>query len=119
MSIIFNWAVEKLKVAENNLVTQVEWVVFAHDSENNLKSCVKGTRHLNRGETFTSFKNLTEQQVLDWCFEPEIISLTSEGVESSFTRSVKEDGEKQASDEIQRQLNQKNVEPALPWANVK
>jgi hypothetical protein len=111
------WVINKLHVAEDNLVVKVDWRVTAIDEENNLSASASGIRELVCGDTFVPYEQLTEQQVLDWCFAPEVITWTEiNGVERSITKNLQTEGEAQVAGQIARQLAQKAAEPALPWA---
>ena len=113
----FKWTVNKITVAENNLVVKVDITVTATDGDNTASAAY--LRDLVRGDSFIPYDQLTEQQVIDWCFEPEVITfLDAADVEHSYTKYLKQDGESQTAGQIARQLAQKAVEPALPWANV-
>jgi len=113
--ISFTWTINKLQVAEDNLVVKVDLTVTGIDG-GNLASAAY-TRTLTRGESFVPYDQLTEQQVLDWCFAPEVITWTDmDNVEQSITKHLKDEGEAQVSGQIERQLAQKASEPALPWA---
>ena len=61
---------------------------------------------------------LTEQQILDWCFQPEIVEVKNfEGfVLTSTTLNLKQDAEKKVTDQIASKLKQNAFEPALPWS---
>lgn len=114
----FKWPINKVTVAKNNLVVKVDLIVTGTDG-NNLASAAY-TRELTRGDTFTEFSQLTEQQVLDWCFAPEVTIWTNihnpENLPS--TRLIKDEGEAEVTEQIIRQLAQKAAEPALPWLTV-
>jgi len=113
----FKWSVNKVTVAEDNLVTRVELTITAIDS-NNIASATY-TRNLVRSSSFTPYDQLTEEQVLAWCFSPEITTWKDfNGDEQIFTRLIKDEGEAQVAGQIARQLAQKAAEPALPWAVV-
>jgi hypothetical protein len=115
----FKWTIQKLQVAEDNLVVKVDLVVTAIDEDSKLSASAAYVRQLTRGSSFIPYEQLTEQQVLDWCFEPEVITWTDRGdVEQSITKLLKDEGEAQVADQITRQLAQKQSEPALPWAEV-
>lgn len=117
MSITFKWFVNKVEVAENKLITKVE--LFVTGSKDDLSACAAYTRELVRGDSFIPYEQLTEQQVLDWCFAPEIITWTDkDDVEQSVTKYLKDEGEAQVTGQIERQLAQKESEPALPWVSV-
>jgi hypothetical protein len=112
--ISYIWTINKLQVAEDNLVVKVELSVMGTDS--GVSASAAYTRTLTRGESFVPYEQLTEQQVLDWCFAPEVITWTDDNnVEQSTTKHLKDEGEAQIADQIQRQLAQKASEPALPW----
>lgn len=102
----FKWFIEKMVVAEGNVVTQVYWRCEAQGF-----AC-SGIRNLVRSDNFTEYEKLTEQQVLDWCFELETITLTDiEGNKQFVSKLLKNDGETQVAEQINRVKN----EPALPW----
>jgi hypothetical protein len=107
MSITFNWSISKTQVnpvqdGKTNVVTKVEWFVTAIDENNNSTSST-GTCNLSLADTFTPFEDLTEQQVLGWCFASE---------------NFKANTEKQLTEQIALQLTQKQTEPTLPWVQV-
>jgi hypothetical protein len=111
----FKWTINKLQVAQDNLVVKVDLTVTGIDGENSASAGY--SRNLIRGDSFVPYEQLTEQQVLNWCFEPEIITWTDlDNTEHSSTRFIKDEGEAQVSGQIERQLAQKAAEPALPWA---
>lgn len=113
----FKWTVNKVQVAEDNLIVKVNLTVTGIDGDNSASAAY--SRDLVRGDSFVPYEQLTEQQVIDWCFEPEVSIWTDiHGVEHSVTRLLKDEGEAQVAGQIARQLAQKAAEPALPWANV-
>jgi hypothetical protein len=113
----FKWTVNKVTVAENNLVVKVDLTVTATDGDNTASAAY--IRNLTRSDTVIPFEQLTEQQVLDWCFAPEIITfLDAADVEHSYTKHLKDEGETQVAGQIARQLAQKAAEPPLPWAQI-
>ena len=113
----FKWEINKLTVAEDNLVVKVDLTVTATDGENTASAAY--TRNLVRGDSVIAYEQLTEQQVLDWCFAPEVITWKGmDDVEKSVTKHLKDDGEAQVSGQIARQLAQKAAEPALPWVTI-
>jgi len=114
--ISYIWTINKLQVAENNLVIKVDLTVTGIDGDSSASAAY--TRTLTRGENFVPYEQLTEQQVLDWCFTPEVITWKDyNDVEQSITKHLKDEGETQVTGQIKRQLAQKSSEPALPWAN--
>ena len=118
MAVEFKWSVNKITVAENNLVVKVDLTVTAIDGDNITSAAY--SRNLARGDSFTSYEQLTEQQVLDWCFAPEVVTTVSlmDNTTSVVTKMLKDEGEAQVSGQIARQLAQKAAEPALPWAQI-
>jgi capsid protein len=113
----FKWSINKVTVAENNLIVKVDLTVTGTDGDNSASAAY--TRNLVRGDTFTEFAQLTEQQVLDWCFAPEVTTwLDINNVEQSSARFIKNEGEEQVTGQIERQLIQKATEPTLPWATL-
>jgi hypothetical protein len=113
----FKWTVNKVQVVENNLITRVDLTVTATDGDNTASAAY--TCNLVRGDSFIPYDQLTEQQVLDWCFEPVVETwLDINNVEQSTTRLLKDNGEVQVAGQIARQLAQAAAEPALPWVTV-
>lgn len=113
----YKWTINKVQVAEDNLVVKVDLTVTGTDGDNTAAAAY--SRSLVRGDTFTPYEQLTEQQVLDWCFAPEVTTWTDlEDVEQSSTRLIKTEGEAQVAGQIARQLSQKEQEPALPWIEI-
>lgn len=113
----FKWSVNKVTVAEDNLVTQVDLTVTATDGNSTASAAY--TRNLVRGDSFTPYDQLTEDQVLSWCFEPEVTTWKNQDdVAQTSTRLIKDEGEAQVSGQIARQLAQKAAEPALPWVTA-
>lgn len=124
MAISFKWSVSKLRVIpqqgdKSNVVSVVEWLVEGIDDVNNISNSISGIRSFVVGDTFTPFEQLTEQQVLDWCFEPEVVTwIDDDNVEQSIIKLLKEKTETQVTSHIERILAQKQTEPALPWAQI-
>ena len=117
MSLTYKWSVNKVQVAEDNLVVKVDLFVSAIDEANKLTASAAYTRDLTRGSSFIPYEQLTEQQVLDWCFAPEVTTWEDlDNTEHSSTRLIKDEGQAQVANQIARQLAQKESEPALPWA---
>jgi hypothetical protein len=113
----FKWSVNKVTVSEDNLVTRVDCTVTATDGDNTASAAY--TRTLTRGDSFIPYDQLTEDQVLAWCFEPVVTTWTDmDAVEQSSTRLIKNEGEAQVSGQIARQLAKAAAEPALPWVTA-
>lgn len=111
----YKWTVNKVQVAQDNLVVKVDLTVIGTDGDNSASAAY--IRDLVRGDSFIPFNQLTEQQVLNWCFAPEVTTwIDDDNVEQSSIRLIKDEGEAQVADQIARQLAQKAAEPALPWA---
>jgi hypothetical protein len=114
MDITFTWSVEKVTVtADASLVTNVYWRCDAADDL--LTAAAAGIRNLVASDSFVPFEQLTEQQVLDWCFAPELITLDDQ---TTITKLLKDDVEAQVTAQIASQLVKKTSEPALPWIPV-
>jgi hypothetical protein len=112
MSIIFNWSISKMQVipvqgSKTNIVTRVEWLVKAIDKDNNASTSTFGICNFSLGDTFIPFEELTEQQVLNWCF-----------AFKNFKTDIETQVSEQIVEQIARQLNQKQTEPALPWLKI-
>jgi hypothetical protein len=111
----YTWTIDKLQVAEGNLIVKVDLTVTGFSGD--LSASAAYTRTLTRGDSFIPYEQLTEQQVLEWCFAPETITWTDvDNVEQSTIKHLKDEGEAQVAGQIERQLAQKAAEPALPWA---
>ena len=85
--------------ARANVVTYVEWLMQAQHGANKL--AIGGSTDLVAGEEFVEFDQLTEQQILDWCFETD--------------PSMKDTYEAQALAYFASQSDQKVSSPNLPW----
>jgi hypothetical protein len=109
----FKWSVNKVQVTQDNLIVKVDLIVTGTDGDNSASAAY--TRNLVRSENFIPYEQLTEQQVLSWCFAPEVITLSDE---TTITRNLKDEGETQVTGQIERQLAQKQSEPALPWLTL-
>jgi hypothetical protein len=110
----FKWSVNKVTVAEDSLVVKVYCTVTATDGDNT--AFASYIRDLVRGNKFVPYAQLTEQQVLGWCFEPIVTTWTDMNKKpQSSTRLIKDEGETQVAGQIARKLTQKAAEPALPW----
>jgi hypothetical protein len=110
----FKWSVNKVTVATDNIVTQVDMTVTAIDGNNSASAAY--SRNLIRGNQPVPYAQLTEQQVLAWCFDPIVTTwIDKDKKPQSSTRLIKDEGETQVAGQIARQLAQKAAEPALPW----
>jgi hypothetical protein len=115
MAISFKWSVIKVQVTENKLIVKVDLLVTGTNGENSASA--NYVQDLIRSDTFIPFEQLTEQQVLNWCFEPKTITWKDQDdVEQTTTKYLKDEGETQVSGQIARQLAKIAIEPNLPWA---
>tara|TARA_R110000868_G_scaffold285878_3_gene546352 strand:+ start:380 stop:733 length:354 start_codon:yes stop_codon:yes gene_type:complete len=113
----FKWTINKVQVAQDNLIVMVDLTVTGTDGDNSASASY--SRNLVRGNSFIPYEQLTEQQVLGWCFEPIITPWTDmDNVEHTSTRLIKDEGEAQVASQIARKLAQKESEPALPWLEI-
>ena len=110
--ITYTWSIDKLQVAESGLVVKVDWRAIA--TQDDLSASAAGTRKLVRGDSFIPYEQLTEQQVLDWCFEPETVMAEIDPT----VKNLKEDVEAHLANEIAYKLVQKESGPALPWIEI-
>lgn len=115
MAIEFKWSVNKMTVAENNLVVKVDLIVTAVDGDKITSAAY--SRNLVRGNSFIPYEQLTEEQVLNWCFEPEIVTnvVLLDNSTITTTRLIKDEGEAQVAGQLARQLAAIAANPPLPW----
>jgi hypothetical protein len=113
----YKWTVNKVTVAEDNVIVRVDFTVTGTDGDNTASAAY--ARDLVRGNSFIPYSQLTEQQVLDWCFESEVITWVDvNNIEQSHARLIKDEGEANVTKQIARQLAKKVAEPPLPWAQT-
>jgi len=113
----YKWVVNKVQVAEDNCVVKVELTITGIDGDKSASAAC--SRTFTRGDSFVPYEYLTEQQVLAWCFAPEVITwVGTDGAEQTITKHLKNDGEAQVAGQIERQLAQEKIEPVLPWAEI-
>ena len=115
----FKWAVEKVNtVGENNLIQTVFLNCTA--TKDGVAETYSTIRVLQPSDTFIAYDQLTEQQLLDWCFEPQITEVKDESyvVIETITKDIKAETEAFLTANVERQLAQRAVSPALPWAEV-
>lgn len=102
----FKWTINKVAVAEDNLVVKVDCTVTGIEGDNTASAAY--TCELDRGDLIVPFAQLTEAQVLAWCFDPKVTTWTDiDGNQQSTTRLIKDEGEAQVAGQISRQLAQK------------
>jgi hypothetical protein len=107
--ITYKWTIDELQVAENNSVIKVNWCATA--TQDDLTASATGSRKLARGDSFIPYEQLTEQQILEWCFAPETVMVDVEPT----IKNLKKDVEAYLSNQIAYQLNQKQLKVSLPW----
>jgi hypothetical protein len=66
------WSIKSMVVnpqidGKENVVVQVNWL--AELKQNNCAAQTSGCQQMTLGESFTSYENLTENQVIDWVKE--------------------------------------------------
>jgi hypothetical protein len=122
--IYYKWVIEKIVVTGNtNLVTQVHWRCDAANSSFPIDSAAldvlmlgsAGVENLNASDTFIPYNDLTEQQVLDWCFAPKVITLADQ---TTVTKLLKNNVEAQLAEQMAIQVAKKTTEPVLPWQKI-
>lgn len=124
MANTFKWSIQKLRVApqqddKTNVVIQADWFCAAVNENEVIQAAASGSKSFTLGDSFTPFDQLTEEQVLAWCFEPETITETDrEGNVTTTVKNLKADAEAQVTGQIASQLAQKQSEPALPWVQI-
>ena len=124
MANTFKWSIQKLRVAptqgdKTNAVIEADWLCVAMSEDGIVQAAASGVKSFILGDIFTPFEQLTEEQVLTWCFEPETVTETDrENNVTTIVKHLKSDAEAQVTGQIERQLTQKQSEPALPWAQI-
>jgi hypothetical protein len=114
--ISYAWSVEKLVVADGNVVTHVHWRCTG--TQDNLNASCNGVRKLVPVGDLIPYAQLTEAQVLDWCFAEQTIEIPDfqGNISSTVVRLLKNYVENQIAEQLAEQALQKTFEPALPWA---
>jgi hypothetical protein len=117
MAIEFKWVVDKVQVDQDNVIVKVYLTVTCTNGDNVIANA--HIRNLTRSGDIAPFDQLTEQQVLDWCFAPETITwVSSDNVQQTIIKNLKNDGELQIAEQMKWQLLQKSTEPVLPWVSL-
>lgn len=112
----FKWAVEKVNtVGDNNLIEIVFLTCTA--SKEGVSETYQCIKVLQPSDTFIEYYQLTEQQVLDWCFAPQITETKNSFGEVTI-KNLKEETEAFLSASVERQLAQRAASPALPWIQL-
>ena len=106
MATQITWIIQQMSVAPQ-LDGQTDVVVTAAWRCNGVDGQYTGTAYgtaaftLSQGSSFTPYDQLTEIQVLGWCYE--------NGVDKTATEAIVEQ-------EVQDQINPPIITPPLPWA---
>lgn len=112
----FKWAVDKINtVGENNLIQTVFLSCTA--VKDGASETYQTTKVLSPSDTFIAFDQLSEQQVLDWCFAPQVTEVKDKtgALVDTITKNLKADVEAFVSANVEHQLAQRAVSPVLPW----
>jgi hypothetical protein len=115
------WSIDKLQVTsvqngKTHVVVKAFWRCEIVDGD--LSAARVGICELTPGDTFIPYSLLTEQQVLDWCFEPKTTTEIVANETITTTRQIKSETETDLEASIADQLAKKDSEPALPWAQI-
>lgn len=112
----FKWTVDKVNtVGDNNLIQTVFLSCTA--VKDGASETHQTTRVLSPSDTFIAFDQLTEQQVLDWCFTPQVTEVKDKtgSLVETITKNLKDETEAFISANVERQLALRAASPALPW----
>ena len=123
MAITYKWSIPKMTVApsvngQTDVVIYADWMCVGTDDVNNLTAAAAGTAKLGEpANPFTAYTQLTEAQVLAWCFEPVTTSFTDllSNVTTTITTNLQPDTEAQVAGQLARQLAAIAANPPLPW----
>lgn len=115
----YKFEIEKMQVAQDNLVIMVYWKATAIDDVNNLTTFITGVKRVKAGDTFTPYNELTQEQVTKWCFEDKFYEWTDhENNIRVINHDLKKSIEDQLKEKINQQLEMKKIEPELPWKTL-
>jgi hypothetical protein len=107
---MIKWSIQRMeRQIQSGLVFQVAWRVTA--SEGDISVCQGGQLDFVEGKTFTSFEELTEEEVLSWVKNK--LGMTADG--TGFTGV--ERMEKYIQDKLDKELNppSSTTVSGLPW----
>lgn len=103
------WKVDYLDVKPSdgefeNVVVSCRWTVTAQNDTGETESNFGYANFGTPGQGFTSYSDLTEQQVLSWVYS-----------QDGFDKSAIEDG---VVESLNARLNPPTINPPLPWAET-
>ena len=104
--ITYNWVISQLNCVPQT-AEGADYVVTAHWNLSGTDGTYSGSVYSTcsfpvvQGESFTPYADLTQDQVLGWCW--------ANGVD-------KDSAEAAVAQQIENQINPPNVSPPLPWA---
>ena len=106
MSITYTWFIQQLQVKPQedgltDVVVTAFWCCSGVEGSYVGSVCDATNFTLQQGSSFTPYDQLTEQQVLGWCYE--------NGVDKALV-------EAQVASQIEVQANPPTISPQLPWA---
>lgn len=113
MAIEYKWSITSMSCypqyeGETDVVVSATWNCIGKqmiDGKAFTSSQIGGTNFkLGELSNFTPYQDLTEEQVLGWCFES--------------NPTLKDNTEKAVLDNIETQVNPPIVYPPLPWAPI-
>ena len=107
MATTITWVIEQLDVKPSE-ASYTDVVITAHwrcnGADGNYTGTVYGTCGFNQpGDPFTPYDQLTQDQVLGWCW--------ASGVDKTAT-------EANVEQQIQNQINPPVITPPLPWSQA-
>ena len=106
MATVINWSISQLDCVPQT-AEGADYVICCHWSCNGVNGDYSGSVYATcsfavvQGEAFTPYADLTQDQVLGWCW--------ANGVD-------KESAEAAVEQQIQNQINPPIVSPPLPWS---
>jgi hypothetical protein len=103
--ITINWIIERLLVrptegSETNVVITADWRCNGTQDQYN-GTCYGSCSFAPPSGSFTPYEDLTEQQVLDWCYAN---GVDKTAIEANVTQQIND------------QINPPIIAPPLPWA---
>jgi len=125
MAITYKWSIPKMTVnpsvdGKTDVVIYADWMCVGTDDVNNLTASAAGTVKLGEpANPFTAYSQLTEAQVLDWCYAPISYEINHiNGTTTTITTNLQPDTEAQVAGQLARQLAAIAANPPLPWVKA-